>query len=240
MMMIWITRCLLACGALLLVSCNHALPPSGFLGADSARLRPNARLPFQKSWRNPAVDFSRYNTVVVLPMSLDHLDPLDHGFDAASVRNFGNMHYTDCKRLAAYASLEFKKSITSTRTKQAFITRHVPKEAGTLLLETALVEAVPGRPSAQILNFMIPFTALLNRPAIGIEGRVRDAATGETLFAFADREVPEISLFDTRKFTYYAAQERDVDRWAVQIRQLLEGNRGKPTSDPFFIQPINW
>jgi hypothetical protein len=48
------------------------------------------------------------------------------------------------------------------------------------------------------------------------------------------------SIFDTRKFTYYAAQERDVDRWAVQLRQIIDGNRRKLKQDPFFIQPINW
>ncbi len=238
--MIWKTCCLPALVAMLLVSCNHALRPSGFLGKDDARLKPNADLPFQRSWKKPASDFRKYDTVLILPMATDRVESLGHGLDAVSVRNIGGMHRRDCKLLAAYATCEFKKSISSSPTKQAFITRHDPKQPGTLLLETALVEAVPGRPSAQILNFFIPFTTLLNRPAMGIEGRVRDAATGETLFAFADREVPEISLFDTRKFTYYATQEREADRWAVQLRQILEGNRRKPKQDPFFIQPINW
>ncbi len=238
--MIWKTCGLPALVAMLLASCNHALRPSGFLGADDARLRRDTTLPFQRAWKSPAADFQNYDTVVVLPMATDHLEALDHGFEAVNLRNIGNRHRRDSKLLAAYATTEFKKSIAASRTKQAYITRRYAADPGTLLLETALVEAVPGRPSAQILNFMVPFTALLNRPAVGIEGRVRDAATGETLFVFADREVPEISLFDTRKFTYYATQERDVDRWAVQLRQILEGNRRKPTEDPFFIQPINW
>ena len=238
--MIWKTCCLPALVAMLLVSCNHALPPSGFLGEDDARLKRNSKLPFQRSWQNPDADFRNYNTVVVMPMAIDRLQSLGYGLDAASVRNFGNRHRYDCKQLAAYATSEFRKSIAAGRTKRVLTTRDDPQQPGTLLLETTLVEAVPGRPSAQILNFMIPFTALLNRPAVGIEGRVRDAATGETLFAFADREVPEISLFDTRKFTYYATQEREADRWAVQLRQIIDGTRRKMKQDPFFIQPINW
>ncbi|MES2477082.1 MAG: DUF3313 family protein [Verrucomicrobiota bacterium] len=238
--MIQATRCLLALAMVGLASCNHALRPSGFLGKDDARLRPNEDLAFQRSWKNPAADFQKYRTVVVLPMSMDHLLRLEHGLDAASLRNFGDRHHLDCKRLAAYATCEFRDTITASPSKQALITREIPAEPGTLLLETALVEAVPGRPSAQILNFMVPFTALLNRPAVGIEGRVRDAVTGETLFAFSDREVPEISLLDARKFTFYAAQERDVDRWAVQIRDILEGKQRQPRKDPFFIQLINW
>jgi hypothetical protein len=99
---------------------------------------------------------------------------------------------------------------------------------------------VPGHPSAQVINFMLPFSALLNRPSIAIEVRVSDAASGETLLAFADRETPELSLFDTRKFTYYATQEREIDRWASQVAQILQGNDRRPEDDPFFIQPIHW
>lgn len=234
------TQFLLALAAVTLSSCNHSLPASGFLGKDATRLKPDKGLPFQQSWRNPAANFQKYNSIAVIPMTIDRVNPLGHGLAAASVRNFGETHDRDCKKLAAYATSEFRDEINASGTKQAFITRRHPQAKGMLLLETALIEAVPGRPSAQILNFFIPFSALLNRPSVAIEGRVRDAASGETLFAFSDREVPELSLFDTRKFTYYATQERDVDRWAVQLRQLIEGNRRKLKKDPFFIQPINW
>jgi len=53
-------------------------------------------------------------------------------------------------------------------------------------------------------------------------------------------ENPELSILDARKFTYYATQEREVDRWAIQLQQLLEGDGGKLMKDPLFIQPINW
>lgn len=231
---------LLAPAAGLLASCNTNAPPSGFLGNDDALLKANANLPFQRSWKSPEADFCRYHEIAVAPMLTDRLKSLGSGLDAVSFRNFGDSHRKDCEAFAAYATSEFQQKIDSSATLTAHVAAHEPKKKGVLLLETNLVEAVPGHPSAQIANFFIPFTGLLNRPSVAIEGRVRDAESGKTLFVFADRETPEISLLDARKFTFYGAQEREATRWAGQIRQILEGKDKRPIKDPFFIQPVNW
>ncbi len=231
---------LLGSAALTLAACNHPTPPSGFLGADDARLRANRNLPFQRSWINPKADFSNYRTVAIVPMRTNRLEALEPGLDAANVRNIGDMHRYDSKDLADYATLEFLNALRQSKTKSAFIIPWRPRTKGLLVLESSLIEAVPGHPSAQILNFIVPFTSLFNQPAVAIEVRVLDAASGETLLAFADREKPSFSLFDRRKFTYYATQEREIDRWARQLTAILEGNGRRPANDPFFFLPVDW
>ncbi len=223
-----------------LVSCNTGANPSGFLGSESALLRKNRTLPFQRSWIDPDADFSKYPAVAVVPMETKYLQSLGGTMDAANVRNFGNMHRDDSKELATYLTFGMQRRIEASTAKTAFISANPPKEKNLLVLESALVEAVPGRPSTEILNFFLPFIRLLNRPSIAIEGRVRDAESGETLLLFADRETPELSLLDARKFTFYKTQEREADRWAAQLQQILEGDGRKLKQDPFFIQPINW
>ena len=109
-----------------------------------------------------------------------------------------------------------------------------------MVLETNLAQMEPGRPSAQILNFFIPFVSLVNRPSIGIEGRFVDSVTGETLFAFSDLERPEISFFDIQKFTYYGVHRREFACWARQLRHVVEGDASTLVRDPFIVQPINW
>lgn len=234
------TLILLAMPLLGIASCNNGASPSGFLGSEDALLRKNSKLPFQRSWVSPDADFARYHTVAVVPMETKYLQSLGGSMDAANVRNFGDMHQDDSNELATYLTFGIQGRIQASTSKTAFITAKPPKEKNLLVLESALVEAVPGRPSTEILNFFIPFSRLLNRPSVAIEGRVRDAESGKTLFLFADRETPEISLLDARKFTYYKTQEREADRWAIQLQQLLEGDGRKLRKDPFFIQPINW
>lgn len=226
--------------AIALAACNHPTPPSGFLGADDARLRANKNLPFQRSWINPKADFSHYRIVAIVPMLTNRLKRLEPGLDAANVRNIGDMHRDDSKDLAAYATSEFLNAVRNSRTKSAFVIPWRPRTKGLLVVESSLIEAVPGHPSAQIVNFIFPFTSLLNQPSVSIEVRVLDAASGETLLAFADREKPSFALFDTRKFTYYATQEREIDRWARQLTTILEGNGRQPHADPFIFQPIDW
>lgn len=229
--------------SILLVSCNTALPPSGFLGKDDARLSQNKNLPFGRSWKNPEADLSKYQEVAVKPMATDRLRSLGRGLSAASERNLGETRGKDAAEFADFATGQFQAKLNESPDREAVITPQKPgskKSKGMMILETNLVEYVPGKPAAQVANFFIPFTGLLNRPSVGIEGRLVDARSGKTLFAFSDRETPESGFFDRQKFSYYGTQRREATRWARQLRKVVEGNATGKVKDPFFFQPIAW
>jgi hypothetical protein len=198
--------------ALLFVSCSSSLPPSGFLGKDDAHLSENPRLPFSRSWKNPDVDLNQYSRVAVASVRKDRLRSLGRGLAATSERNIGDTAQKDADKMAAFATNEFQN----------------------------LVELVPGKPAAQVLKVFFPFAGFLNRPSIGIEGRLVDARTGQTLFAFSDLEKSEISYLDLQKFTYYGVQRREVGRWGSQLREVVESNGDRMIQDAFPIQPITW
>lgn len=221
-------------------SCNSSLPPSGFLGTDDAKLAKNKAYPFQRSWKNPDVDLANYKRVDIKPMRTDKLMSLGNGVDALSTTRIIGNHADDADELATFATSQLQEKIDDSPGREAKITSKPGRGRDTLVLETNLVQAVPGKPEAQVANFLVPFTALLNRPSVGVEGRIKDARTGKTIFAFADRETPQLSLFDTRKFTYYGTQRREARIFAEQITKIIETNGGEKVSDPFFISPINW
>ena len=234
---------LLASISLLFVSCNTALPPSGFLGKDDARLAKNQNLPFNRSWKNPEADLSKYQKIAVKPMKTDRLRSLGMGLSAASERNLGQVREKDATEYATFTTGEFQTELNDSPGRDAFLTSaksQSDKSKGVMILETNLVEFIPGKPAAQFASFFIPFTGLLNRPSVGMEGRLIDARSGQTLFAFADRESPESSLFDRQKFSYYGVQRREASRWARQLREIIEANAAGKVKDPFFFQPIAW
>ena len=229
--------------SLLLVSCDTTLPPSGFLGKDDARLSQNKNLPFGRSWKNPETDLSDYQKVAVKPMKIDRLRTLGRGLSAASERNLGTVREKDAIEFAEFTTGQFQAKLNESPGREAVISpakQGSHKSKGLMILETNLVEYVPGKPAAHVANFFIPFAGLLNRPSVGIEGRLVEARSGQTLFAFSDRETPGSSLFDRQKFSYYGTQRREATRWAGQLRKVVEGNATAKVKDPFFFQPIAW
>ncbi|MFT6178214.1 MAG: hypothetical protein ACJAQT_003536 [Akkermansiaceae bacterium] len=229
--------------ALLFVSCSSSLPPSGFLGKDDAHLSENPRLPFSRSWKNPDVDLSQYSRVAVASVRKDRLRSLGRGLAATSERNIGDTAQKDADKMAAFATNEFQKQIDKSEGISASLKSNRVGSAnskGLAILETNLVELVPGKPAAQVLKVFFPFAGFLNRPSIGIEGRLVDARTGQTLFAFSDLEKSEISYLDLQKFTYYGVQRREVGRWGSQLREVVESNGDRMIQDAFPIQPITW
>ena len=228
--------------ALVFVSCSSStLAPSGFLGPDDSLLAKNKKLPFGRSWKNPEADLSKYSKIAVSPMKTDRLRGLGKGLSAASERNLGDKHAKDGEEFATFATGEFQKGLDESDGREAFVQAgKLKKSKGLMILETNLVEVVPGNPIAQVVNFVLPFASALNRPSVGIEGRFVDAGTGKTLFAFSDRETPEISLIDRQRFSYYGTQRREAGRWADQLRKVVEGNAASPVKDAFLIQPIGW
>jgi len=225
--------------ALLFVSCQSSVQPTGFLGKDDARLAKNPAVPFSRSWKNPEADLGKYKVIAVTPMKTDRLRNLS-GLAARSERNFRGVAKKDAVKVASYANEAFAKTLNASDGRESAVTVKAPKSKGTMYLETNLADLVPGKPAAQIAKIFFPLAGLLNRPSIGVEGRLVDAATGETLFAFSDYEKAEISFFDLRKFSYYGVQEREIQRWSKQLTRLIKTNANSPMSDAFLIQPLAW
>ena len=225
---------------LLVASCSSTAPSSGFLGKDDAKMTKNSDLPFSRSWKADDSDLSKYKKVAVAPMKTDKLKPLGKTLGGASERNVGDTHAKDSAKLAGFATGQFKTKIDASEGRSAEITSTPGRASDTMVLETNLVQAVPGKPAFQILNYFIPFTSYANRPSIAIEGRLKDARTGKTLFVFSDLERPGISFIDGQKFTYYGTQRRESEYWAKQITKLIETNGSGKIYEAFPVKPITW
>lgn len=232
-------RCLTALVAVLLASCQTSLKPSGFLGKTDAVMKKEKGIPFSRSWKNPKANLSTYQEVVVRPMRTDGLRDLK-GVARLNVRNATQRVKHDAAKLAALGTTELRKEIGRSPNRRVTVSQKPVRREGVMVVETNLVEVEPGRPSMQALNFVVPFTAFLNRHAIGIEGRLLDARTGGVLFAFSDLERAELSLLDVQRFTYYGVQRREMQRWAQHLRQVVESNGHDLIRDAFPIQVVNW
>ena len=225
--------------AFVVSSCQRPLKPSGYLGSVDTVMKKEPNLPFSRSWKNPEADLASYSRLEVRPMRTEDLRDLE-GVARINVRNATERVRRDAEALAALGTRKFAGELGQSPNRKLVVTDHPSRRAGTMVVETNLVEVEPGRPSMQLLNFFVPFTSFLNRPAIGIEGRMVDAKSGEVLFAFSDLERAEISFFDLQRFSFYGVQRREVERWARQLREVVESDGKSLVRDPFPVQVVNW
>lgn len=226
---------------LFLVSCSRNVPhPTGFLGGLDDQMIPQKNLPFGQSWQAPGSELHRYGKVFVTPVSTEQVRSLGRGLNAASERNIGRIRQKDIQKVATYLAAQFRAELPPNHFTSPAAPTPAKDPSRSLRLETNLVELVPGKPIAQILDNWIPFVSILNRPSLALEGRLVDEQTGEPVFAFSDREKAETALYDAQKFTYYGVHYREARRWASQLAETLRVNGKGTVHDSFPLKLVTW
>jgi hypothetical protein len=64
-----------------------------------------------------------------------------------------------------------------------------------------------------------------------IEGRFRDASSGEVVVTFADKEMAKFYPLNVRDFTYPGHPESIVDAWAGQLVAVAGRSGNEPVKD---------
>jgi len=98
-----------------------------------------------------------------------------------------------------------------------------------MIIEFALVELVPTkvfmRAVADFAGYIIPGAQVLGLTGSGsvaIEGRIRDAETGEVIFKFADREQDQTSIANIKDLTWHGHANVVVDVWVREFVELYD------------------
>ena len=236
--------CLVA--ALLLTGLNacktKAAKDSGFLGASSGEMtEQRSRYPFDRAWVKAGVNRDNYSSVIVSPVNTTYLMEAT-GWKAA---NPGNLTLEkSVKEMADYTREKFMKSFAEDKNHRFNVVGQPgPK---TVILDLAIVEMIP---SKAVLNAVamvapaevsIPASVAAGKASVAIEGRVRDAQTGETLMMFADREEPAYRIIDLKSLTWWSQAKDSIDLWAKQMVQLANTPPDAKVKDEAFFKLRPW
>lgn len=196
--------------------------PTNFLkstGIDSARK--DTRLPFDHSWRDPAVDMTQYKYIVVRPVSTDYLhSELWEESKSPLVKN-KRTYQKRCAVLADYWNKSLAKSFSSPLC--MFYKTTDTSRAGTLVLEIALTQV---RFNQSILNkdgktiYMDDIASVVTGPPnCAFESRTRDAATGKLISTASDFRWPVIQILGAEDTTLAKPNEGICDEWSQQLMQ---------------------
>jgi hypothetical protein len=219
-------------------------PASGFLGTEGMYRDP--ALPFQRIWRQQAVNWDKYRQLYIAPVDTSHMFAMTEW--QQGVRR-GEIE-SDVRRLADYTRESLKKAFRTDPKRRLAVIDTPGNAPDTLIFELALIEVVP---SKVVLNMLghVPWGVGLgisavrsiagDKSTVAIEARARDAGTGQVVFMMADREAQVIAPGNLRGLTWYGHAYQIVDAWSAQFVRIANRDRsaGEVVDDsrPFTLKP---
>lgn len=216
--------------------------PAGF--ADDTLMSPDKSLPFHKAWHKPGHDGSKYKLLYVAPVNTSYMLQTTDWQKGERKDQITK----DVARLGDYAQNAMKKAFRADKDKRFTVVDDRPNTPDALIFEMALIEVVPSKVTLNALGYA-PFfvgTALTvvrglanDVSSTAFEARVRDAATGEIVAMYADREQQQTAPISVRGLTWYSHAEVAISQWAAQFVQLANRKDGQriKDSDPFTLMP---
>ncbi|MEO5714456.1 MAG: DUF3313 family protein [Luteolibacter sp.] len=181
----------------------------------------STRLPFEHSWRDPAVDMTKYKYIVVRPVTTAYLRSEQWEESKSPLVKNKRAYQKRCAALASRWNKSLAKSFSSPLC--MFYRTTDTSHPGTLVLEIALTEvrfsqSVPAAGSTPIpANGII--SAVTGPPLCAFESRTRDAATGKLVTTAADRRGPEIKILGAEETTLAKPNEAICEEWSEQLMQ---------------------
>jgi hypothetical protein len=205
---------------------SKAEPTSFYHSTGAPESATISRLPFERAWKSPTLDGSRYSKIAFRPVTTAYLRS-DMWQQSASPFITNEAEFDQqASELAHYWNKSLHAAFNTPKNRLAVT--HDSAQPGTLVVEIAITEVVFGRPAANAASYAVPvggvaFSATLN-PAVAFEARVRDGATGQLLAVVSDRRNTKIKLLDISKFTYTKSNQQICDAWSKEIMESFNAD----------------
>jgi hypothetical protein len=241
---------------LLLVGCRASpAPDSGFL-PDHQLMKADKDVPFNRVYVNPKFKDTHFTEVYVAPVNTDFV-MAENIWEKATL---ANVNKDDVKKnvdlIADYMRNAFIKAFQNDPKKRFKVVDRPGPD--TLILETAIVQLVPSKSELQALSLVpLGFVGLIGsgvmaggstlthsedqgKGVIAMEGRTRDAATGEVLCMFADRQHPPTAIVDLKALFWWEPAKPICDGWARQFMELQTSPPGRKIKGIPNFQLLVW
>jgi hypothetical protein len=213
---------------------NHRLkakPASGTGFVPMAELAKDPDLPFDKAWIRDRVDWDRYHTIYIAPVTTDYLrlaDRLQKTVRAGQIEQ-------DVRNLATFMRLEFINAFQRDPRHRFDVVLN--PESGSLTLALAITELVPSHVVLNALKIAAPYgtglavTALERgndlESTVAFEAKLNDTDSRQTLAMFADREYATVRPLNLKGITWYGHAEDIIKEWANQFVAVANRRPGE-------------
>lgn len=216
--------------------------PSAFLThAGDLKKTEAAKSPFLMDWKNKdakAWEAARQRPHIhIAPVSIEHLRPMSRPLSKIEVRE--KSRQKNVRKLADYFRQEVAKAFRTADGERREVVD--PADKDSLVLELAVTEFNPNpvmgglmRKGINILLWPGAETAVSHKLKgyMAIEGRLRDARSGQVLYEFADAEQNRSGIIlyvhDYTTYTYFRKACRE---WSRQIEKVVSTEAAEAVPD---------
>ncbi|MEZ5304742.1 MAG: DUF3313 family protein [Verrucomicrobiales bacterium] len=202
-----------------------------------AEMKPQReRAPFSLVWVTPELPARRaaYRSIYIAPVDTRHLRAAK---TTLSTKVTGKLKRD--QPVGEFASLMRSSFADAFKNSPAPRLRLASSpQSGGVTLQLALVELNPTDGAGNVVKTAAPYGGVLSPftgGSVAIEGKVRDSATGELLFEFADTEKDKSSLVSARDFQPYAHAKVAIAEWAAQFEELTRTPPDHKVKDSLFF-----
>jgi hypothetical protein len=211
---------------------------------DKSVMTKDASIPFQRSWKKPGFDKSKYTKIYIAPVNTQYMlsqTDWDKGINKAEFEK-------DVAKLGVFTQEAIKKAFREDPNHRMQVLDEPTHDKDALILEAAIIEVVPSKVALNALGYA-PFGIGTTVNAVRMiakdtstcacEMRVSDAGTNETVAMMADREAQQFAVASVRGFTWYSNAETIITQWAGQLVQLMNRKPGENVKDvdAFTLKP---
>lgn len=208
-------------------------------------------LPFLKAWRKPGLDFERYEKIAFAPVITESLQRYAREDEVEFATR-----QAAAEELADFTVETFKETFANDKDK-TFQVVEGSDDGDALVCELAIAEYTPtnrlgttagyglGVAGQALREVFLTLQGTVLRGAgvrgqITMEGRLSEAASGQVVFRFADRESGRASLFNVKDFQQSGHARDQIRLWAKQLLAVMKKEEGQKILDPlpFELNPF--
>lgn len=219
-------------------------PPSAF--SESSRMTKQKQVPFKRAWFAPGWNDPERSSIVIAPVDTRLVKQSSWWRKAAEQEKTAELG-KDLQELADFTREEFQKAFREDDARR-FSVVDSPR-AGSVIFELAIVDVEPNKKSlgaiglaASLLAAPLGVAILAKEGAKGgvaIEGRLKDARTGEVIALFADREKGKFAPINVARATAFGEVQKSIREWSEQWVKVANAEPGEKVKDnkPFTLRP---
>lgn len=243
----------LAASLVLAIGCKaSAIDTTDFLGDDAERMTEQDDYPFHNVWFAPEWNSPDRKTIYIAPVDTAQVQNTDwwkeaeeEAEDDDEIEEFNEVK-EDLLELGEFTREEFQNAFREDDEKR-FTVVDAPQD-DSLIFELALVFVVPNNASLGALGLaatvvMAPFGLAIAaketaKGGAAIEGRLKNAESGEIVGMFSDREQGKFAPINTIRATRFGEIHKVIREWSeqwVKIANLPAGENVRDTK-PFTLQ----
>jgi hypothetical protein len=183
----------------------------------------------------------------VLPVSTKYVKEATW-WQQAHLKGGDDQMAKDLENLAVYTRQKFEEAFRGDKNKR-FQVVDTPQQ-DSLVFELALVDVIPNKAALGALGLAATVVAApvgmgiaakeAGKGSVAIEGRVRDAGTGQIVAMWADREHGKFGPINLRRATWYGEAHKIIEEWAGQWVKIANADPGEKVKDTRTFTLMPW